>query len=861
MADPPPENEERPSVVSEADSVPPQPAHSPPSLDNNNLTAGPPHAAHAPLDKASCYPPWQQQHQQQALPPPHQAVAMAQYYEARMRDHAVAYANAAAGAAWAAAQIAASNSLPPTLPPTPQFGYYYSPLRQIWHPPPIAEDYNRPGKRQQTMPAGAAATAAALWQPPSSQPPPHRKEDYGSRSSAKRGRQRMRDSNNTTSSDSGRHQHQCKRFSDRTLLGKTGVSALHEWCDKRKLTPKFSTKEEESGDGFTTQVEINAVQKGSGRGATKTSSRQEAARQALHALVPGVVFDSNGTLVELPNLDFDLLGISNKKRETRTWDVYPSTTSEEDNDYYASRGASVCSTLLHAMWQINDNIPEPPSYTYKVCADAKQKIGASTGVAIHRSSFSCTARLLLRTPVAKGAEKSKSDAESSTNREAPDEKDKLELGIKTLVVAGTAVTKREARHVASAKLLAMLFPECNGMAEVKAAAEAAREQYTASKANRRNDRGSDQVTKFSRKRSMDSLLRDPSDLPLPKHLSLCLRELLGRDEADTTVDDGHDEVSVESLSLSEKATLNEKVSKSDRGEITCNETSVKESVARSLNRKAQLDERVDSALQVLNELDEEGRALPEELNINHVGRTVLRRAESEDVDWIQKLLAHQDERSARIFRRRDHAHGPLSLLGVSDARKETEVTSCAEQSSRPIRLWGSSAITLLLCRAIAPKEDPPLGCAVVTLDFSMKKGPTLRIAELVSEPHLPNERFIEVLENFATHMKCALGNDFQCSSPSTAETTVSTEQLKAILASHLGQIKQPEKSLKPVEQATGRSYTVQDGILDLKTIGASLQSVQEEVAEADEIEEKESEDKDDRRVTKQDKPSKRSRVV
>ncbi len=46
---------------------------------------------------------------------------------------------------------------------------------------------------------------------------------------------------------------------------------------------------------------------------------------------------------------------------------------------------------------------------------------------------------------------------------------------------GTGATKREARHVASTKLLALLFPDCNGMVEVKQAAENAREKYATSK--------------------------------------------------------------------------------------------------------------------------------------------------------------------------------------------------------------------------------------------------------------------------------------------------------------------------------------------------------------------------------------------
>jgi hypothetical protein len=54
--------------------------------------------------------------------------------------------------------------------------------------------------------------------------------------------------------------------------------------------------------------------------------------------------------------------------------------------------------------------------------------------------------------------------------------------VETVQAIGVGGTKREARHVALAKLLALLFPECQGMVEVKQAAEAVREKYAASRA-------------------------------------------------------------------------------------------------------------------------------------------------------------------------------------------------------------------------------------------------------------------------------------------------------------------------------------------------------------------------------------------
>ena len=67
--------------------------------------------------------------------------ATRQYYEARMREHAMEYANAAAGAVWAAARIACGRDNPHgSMHPPPAAGfmgqssyYYYTLLHlQLW---------------------------------------------------------------------------------------------------------------------------------------------------------------------------------------------------------------------------------------------------------------------------------------------------------------------------------------------------------------------------------------------------------------------------------------------------------------------------------------------------------------------------------------------------------------------------------------------------------------------------------------------------------------------------------------------------------------------------------------------------------
>ncbi len=703
---------------------------------------------------------------------------------------------------------------------------------------------------------------------------------------------------NYSSDTSSRGRPHRKRCSDRTLLGKTGVSALHEWCDKRKLSqPQFAQQPKEEEDHVMSVI-LDGQERGRGRGFSKGTAKQEAARQALQSLLPGVVFDADGILVELPTSSSlgDLapnlasrLAIgeeSTKKRQpsSRTWDVYPgtSTTSgEEDNDYYASRGASVCSALLHALWQIDDGIPEPPSYTFDLCTAAAKRKGSvgSSAIAVHRSSFSCTARLVVKRPLL--SDEFCKDERASDNRDEKDEKPtdsnekQDQSNVETLTAISSAATKREARHAASAKLLALLFPDCNGMVEVKAAAEAVREKYAASKALKMQSRRTGAIEKQklgeepgkpTRKRSIDFATPEESDLPLPPEIRNHFRNILGHSniklEQEVKSEDNDDVVSVESLSLSEKVAPGQE----KEGAVAY----VEESLERSLSRKKQLDELVDKALQVMNELDEEGRSLPEELNSNDVGRTVLRRAESEDADWIEKLVGNRDDKSVSSLQARVYGTtpGPLAMLGVS-LPLSTEAAIASESLSLPYRLWGSSTITLLLCRAISPKEDPPLGCAVLTLGFSMDKGPSLRIAELVSEPHLPKERFVECLVTFASHMNRVLETEELTAADVSPrlkplESVYSTDQLRSIVESHLDRSFAAEGStagesspdVKPAA-ATSRS-----GIMDLKTIGTSLQSVQEEEVEGeDEKDRGDGESDSSRQTPKNDKPCKRSRVV
>jgi hypothetical protein len=438
-----------------------------------------------------------------------------------------------------------------------------------------------------------------------------------------------------------------------------------------------------STDCFCFAAYVDDLEWSRGRGATKASAKQDAARKALQALVPGVVFDDSGLVMDtsaneaiedLPNLAERLAIDATKKRRC---DVYPgtSTTTEDDgedeNSYYANRGASVCSALLHAMWQINDDIPEPPSYSYDVPLNSNN----SSKDGSRPSSFSCTATLHLRvnkTTPGSDNEEGETQQDGDELDVIPKEKrngsldvDSLELKadsetnpqrvasavkIKVLTSVGIGATKREARHVASAKLLCMIFPECEGMVEVKAAAEAAREQYAASKALKQQTKRFGSVAKVLHNDGSFILDHESrwsaksSDPNLPQSIIDMMRTFTGRMNEFKSVSGAcpdEDEVSVESLSLSEtkvpaKTPPNISDWISSSNPILVNANCISE--ARACSRQQQLEKLVDNALQTLNEFDEVGRSIPHQPNYDDVGRTVLRRAEAGDSRFIYRLL-------------------------------------------------------------------------------------------------------------------------------------------------------------------------------------------------------------------------------
>lgn len=598
-----------------------------------------------------------------------------------------------------------------------------------------------------------------------------------------------------------------------------------------------STVISNSKSEFVIAVEIDNIELGRGRGGTKKAAQQDACRKALFALFPGSIkFDANGLLLDLTcsshlsklNDEYDKgidevnngnagcevsrecddkVGSSGAALEDlasrlaiRGGTIYPyastnsgvSSTSDDgdDDEYYASRGASVCNRLLHAMVQIDERIREPPTFTFDKRANpAEQNIigGHSTkrkgyaghaiaskkrnvmseigrSMTIHRCSFACTASLVLHTKSRAEDKDLKDQGNSSINDANQDDQQKgLEHSVTTkeLLATGTGATKREARHVASAQLLAKLFPDCSGMVEVKNAAEAARERYAASKA-----------LKQSRNRTLESSSEDnghnaadtnemkskdasiyypmPNEPSIPKQISLHLfASTTAASNGESRNDkEGNSPVNgddLAKLSLHESTQADTQIP-DETVEFEA-KRSIKEESIRQISKQKQLEESVDSALQLLNDCDEDGGRFNKTLDESDIGRTILKRATQDDESNICNLISKRREHVELEGKQQTSildstCTGPLSLAG--------------ESLTEASLLCGACSTIVILSRAIASLEEPPLGCAVLTLGFSLQNGRELRVAELAHEEHLPRERFLECLDGLANKMKCKL---------------------------------------------------------------------------------------------------------
>jgi hypothetical protein len=455
------------------------------------------------------------------------------------------------------------------------------------------------------------------------------------------------------------------------------------------------------------------------------------------------------------------------------------------------------------------------------------------------------------------------------------------------------------------------------MVQVKAAAEAVRERYAAQKARKQQQQQQQQQShpivwdsdrtrqeekwSFScdnetnpdwAEEGLNFAKAQKSDPSLPEPLAEALQALLQRTEwrsndreqaAAAAQDAAEEELLVSSVSA---------VALSDNKNHSPCADSRMAPVHPQLNRQKQLDALVETALQNLNDRDEEGRTLPEELTENDVGRTMLRRAQPEDLPHIRKLLFQAiggtESKGSRLSRSRsfdaysskmpamDHcmtppAHHPsfLSMSETDDLPHATpsavERDAVSSSSALLTRLRSSSSssssVVLLLCRAIAPHDEDPLGCAVLTIRFSMKHGRSLCVDTMATEPHLPRERFLECLQDFATCMRCHF-QKIDESDPNVllvddkaSRICLSAANLVTIVESHVAVDEKPRALGDPAVR-TKRSVLASSSSCNSLSMSAQLPTLLEEQPSEDDASSVE------KRMAGQPsrQPSKRSRV-
>ena len=627
---------------------------------------------------------------------------------------------------------------------------------------------------------------------------------------------------------------------------------------------------------FIMAIIINGVELSRSRGASKKAAQQDAARKALMKLFPDAVFDIYGILVDLGSVDrskifFDhsvnavdigedlapslasrlaIDGIHEKGRlspspsedssistavsmkrskvssvvtggplhdgKRRPKSLFPtasttsgvSSASEEidDDQYLASRGASVCSTLLNVMVQIDSRIRDQPTYSFDVCSrttvgppnsskrkelecngdsmTSKRRSTTQNGkpITIHQTSFECTATLDLY-----------EENESNGNEE-----DKIT--VKCLKAIGTGTTKRAARHVASAKLLELLFPECNGMAEVKAAAEAAQERNAAKRLGKRT---SQQPNEKFTKRSIGS-----NDAPISTEDEFVLS--LFRPKANDTLSESLVQTLVSYCGKSSVKCKDPPGSALAKLSLSEQNNEVISSVTSTCQRscRERFEAAVDEALYELHLQEDEVKASSGCVEENELGKTVLRRASIEDCKTVENLFGKT--RSSK----KDQDSSTLLTHISGDSVDSTKISNANKNSSRLRNIssiWNQDVVILLLYRS-----EEALGCAILSLGFSLEYGRTLRISDLFHKEHYPKERFVDCLRSLAQIMKYKLEDRTIIKSK---DVVLSRDFLKNFI----------EKQLAPIDSAETERKNQDDQINSKQELHRKpLQAVKEE---------------------------------
>jgi len=348
------------------------------------------------------------------FPVDHPTTAM-QFYEARMRDHAAAYASAAAGAAWAAAQVAmsaadfaAGHGPPPShlqqvmdgqiaYPPMMMSG---NEVQAVEYPPtPPHEQIQETTNKNQRRPARPPSRQASEDDSEAGLYRHQRKKRYQRHDEAPRvvhpsnnrvRRRNLRSDGESSSTSASSYNHhrsrQKKRRSDESMLGKTAVSALYIWCSRQQETPSFLIEPDEDTGGFVCTLDMDDGSYFVGVGRNKNAAKLMASRNALRQKCPEVLLNDETCCVVsvggdhqiedlAPNLAKQLaIGTSSNSPSKRTHD--DSSASETDvtsDEYFLSvRGSHDLASLFYDIVARDQRFPEQPSFSFELHHGAPQ---------------------------------------------------------------------------------------------------------------------------------------------------------------------------------------------------------------------------------------------------------------------------------------------------------------------------------------------------------------------------------------------------------------------------------------------------------------------------------------------------------
>jgi len=537
--------------------------------------------------------------------------------------------------------------------------------------------------------------------------------------------------------------------------------------------------------------------------------------------------------------------------------IYPSSgvssasdvDDDDENAYYASRGASVCSTLLHAMWQIDDRIRDPPSYSFDLCpsinsdtassgeaasSPSKQKKAEPREAPSQPRMFQCIATINLYFPKHLVGD----NDDIMTYWQSP--LDYLQAKYSSSSPTSDKVESSQSRKRKDS--FSFESPSPNKAARPNHSTNNEHKEETAPKIESKESEKKEEIvlhkltgtglgsTKRESKHKasaqlLSSLFPECSSIVEVKAEAEASRELYAANRVATSQTKRAKLSSPESKKSSKRSSFSATPSTAKSGisllGLSLSEPKRAKRTQWTANEQKQqtFQDEVDAALLSLQELVDEAESNNDD---DKVGRLILRRATEDDVDHIHALMEKCKSSSSK-----KECSATQNELNFGDEDPESDNVDEAQEQELEL---SDETFILVLSRAVAT-QDPLLGCAILTLDTSSEERALL--SRIVHEKHLPREHFDECLETFAKSINCSI----EANSNTLADQLMTLETIRLCIS----------RSSQAMYQAE-----------DVKSYH-QLHSVKEE-------ENEESESDGDKKESgtfgkEASKPSKRSRVV